>query len=162
MKYAEVAVNSPGSRSTFCYAVPPGLSISVGEAVWVPFGARVIQGIVLCLSDEPSVAEPREIAGIVAEAPLLSPLQVELGQWMSERYYAPLFDALSLMMPPGFGRRTIAYFQAADFAVESPLTPEQRLVLHMIEKKRQAWLSWRRQLVKEKPGGSPINCWTAS
>jgi len=85
MNYAEVAVNSPGSRSTFCYAIPPGLNISAGQAVWVPFGSRVIQGIVFQLSDEPSVEETKEIAGIVTDFPLLSPIQIKLAQWISEQ-----------------------------------------------------------------------------
>jgi primosomal protein N' (replication factor Y) len=107
MNYAEVAVNSPGSRSTFCYVIPLGLNISAGQAVWVPFGSRVIQGIVIRLSDEPSVEETKEIAGIVSDLPLLSTIQMKLAQWISEYYFASLFDALALMLPPGFERRAI-------------------------------------------------------
>jgi len=133
MNYAEVAVNSPGSRSTFCYAIPPGLNISAGQAVWVPFGSRVIQGIVLRLSDEPSVEETKEIAGIAGDLPLLSPTQIKLAQWISEHYFAPLFDALALMLPPGFERRAITCFQLTDSRVDlSSLTPELRQVLNIM------------------------------
>jgi len=135
MNYAEVAVNSPGSRSTFCYSVPPGLNISAGQAVWVPFGSKVIQGIVLLLSDEPSVEETKEIAGIVTDFPLLSPIQIKLAQWISEHYFAPLFDALALMLPPGFERRAITCFQLTDSQVDLPLTPEQRQILHIMRRK---------------------------
>ena len=135
MNYAEVAVNSPGSRSTFCYSVPPGLNISAGQAVWVPFGSKVIQGIVLLLSDEPSVEETKEIAGIVTDFPLLSPIQIKLAQWISEYYFASLFDALALMLPPGFERRAITCFQLTDSQVDLPLTPEQRQILHLIRRK---------------------------
>ncbi|MGB6873094.1 MAG: primosomal protein N' [Dehalococcoidia bacterium] len=137
MNYAEVAVNSPGSRSTFCYAIPPGLNISAGQAVWVPFGSRVIQGIVLRLSDEPSVEETREIAGIVTDFPLFSPIQIKLAQWISEHYFAPLFDALALMLPPGFERRAITCFQLTDSQVDLPLTPEQRQILHIMRGKKK-------------------------
>jgi primosomal protein N' (replication factor Y) len=137
MNYAEVAVNSPGSRSTFCYAIPLGLNISVGQAVWVPFGSRVIQGIVLRLSDEPSVEETKEIAGIVADFPLLSPIQIKLAQWISEHYFSPPFDALALMLPPGFERRAIACFQLTGSQVDLPLTPEQRQVLHIMRGKKK-------------------------
>jgi primosomal protein N' (replication factor Y) len=141
MNYAEVAVNSPGSLSTFSYAIPPGLSISVGQAVWVPFGSRVIQGIVIRLSDKPAVAETKEIAGIITDFPSLSPIQLELAQWISEHYFASLFDALALMLPPGFERRAITYFQltAPDLIrgqVNPPsLTTEQRQVLHILKGK---------------------------
>jgi len=137
MNYAEVAVNSPGSRSTFCYTIPPGLNISTGQAVWVPFGSRVIQGIVFQLSDEPSVEETKEIAGIVTDFPLLSPIQIKLAQWISEHYFAPLFDALALMLPPGFERRAITCFQLTDSQVDLPLTPEQRQTLHIIKEKKK-------------------------
>ena len=47
MGYAEVSVNSPvAQRRTFSYAIPPGLDIDVGQAVWVPFGDKLLQGIV--------------------------------------------------------------------------------------------------------------------
>lgn len=137
MNYAEVAVNSPGSRSTFCYAIPPGLNISAGQAVWVPFGSRIIQGIVLRLSDEPSVEETKEIAGIVTDFPLLSPIQIKLAQWISEHYFAPPFDALALMLPPGFERRAITCFQLTDSQVDLPLTSEQRQILHIMKGKKR-------------------------
>jgi primosomal protein N' (replication factor Y) len=145
MNYAEVAVNSPRlyRGQTFCYAVAPGLNLNAGQVVWAPFGSRVIQGIVLLLSDEPSVAETKEIAGVVADCPLLSPIQIELGRWISEHYFAPLFDALALMLPPGFERRTVTYFQLTDpdlirGQVDLPLTPEQKQILHIIIKKKKA------------------------
>jgi primosomal protein N' (replication factor Y) len=139
MNYTEVAVNSPGFRSTFCYAVPPRLSIRAGQAVWVPFGSRVIQGIVLGLSTEPSIEETKEIAGIIADVPLLSPLQMKLAQWISKHYFAPLFDALALMLPPGFERRAITCFQLADRQVENLLSlpPEQKQVLDIMRAKRK-------------------------
>ena len=141
MNYAEVAVNSPGSRSTFCYAIPPGLNISAGQAVWVPFGSRVIQGIVFQLSDEPSVEETKEIAGIVTDFPLLSPIQIKLAQWISEYYFASLFDALALMLPPGFERRAITCFQLRNSQVDLPLTPEQRQILHIMREKKKTSLA---------------------
>jgi len=141
MNYAEVAVNSPGSRSTFCYAIPPGLNVSGGQAVWVPFGSRVIQGIVLRLSNEPSVEETKEIAGIVADFPLLSPIQIKLAQWISEHYFAPPFDALALMLPPGFERRAITCFQLTHTQIDLPLTPEQRQILHLLRREGKTSLA---------------------
>jgi primosomal protein N' (replication factor Y) len=140
MNYAEVAVNSPGSRSTFSYAIPPGLNISAGQAVWVPFGSRVLQGIVLRLSDEPSVEETKEIAGIVADFPSLSPMQIQLAHWISEHYFSPPFDALALMLPPGFERRAITYFQLTDSQVDLTLTQGQRQVLNIMRKKKKTSL----------------------
>jgi primosomal protein N' (replication factor Y) len=108
MRYAEVCVNSPiAQRRTFSYAIPPGLSIDVGQAVWVPFGEKLLQGIVLELSDYPTVEETREIADIIEPRPVLSPAYVSLVYWISQHYLSPLFDAVALMLPPGFERKTL-------------------------------------------------------
>jgi primosomal protein N' (replication factor Y) len=157
MNYAEVAVNSPGSRSTFCYAVPPGLNISAGQAVWVPFGSRVIQGIVLLLSDEPSIEETKEIAGIVTGFPFLSPIQIKLAQWISERYFAPPFDALALMLPPGFERRAITCFQLTDSQVDLPLTPEQRQTLNIIRERKKTSLAEMEKTIGKKKASQIID-----
>jgi len=56
MGYAEVAVNSPvAQRRTFSYSIPPSIDLKVGEAVWAPFGSKVLQGIVFGLTDYPAV-----------------------------------------------------------------------------------------------------------
>ncbi len=71
MNYAEVAVNSPGAqRQTFCYSVSP--DIMVGHAVLVPFGPRLLQGVVLELTEHPSVEDTREVAGLIDPRPLIS------------------------------------------------------------------------------------------
>ena len=103
MSYAEVAVDFPVTRSTFCYAIPSSSNIVPGQAVRVPFGARNLAGIVVELTERPSVETVKEIADIVSTRPLLSPLQIELARWISQRYLSPLFDCLALMLPPGFG-----------------------------------------------------------
>ncbi len=108
MMYAEVSVNSPlAQRKAFSYAIPPHLSINVGDAVWVPFGDRLLQGVVLKLSPYPAVEETREIDSIIEPQPLLSQHHVSLSCWLSDYYLSPLFDAVSLMLPPGFERNAV-------------------------------------------------------
>jgi primosomal protein N' (replication factor Y) len=143
MNYAEVAVNSPRLHQgqTFTYAVPATLDVVAGQAVWVPFGSRLIQGIVLRLSDAPAVEETKEIAGIIADIPVLSPTQIELAQWISEHYFAPPFDALALMLPPGSARRAVTLFQVTDSRANLPLTPEQEQVLNITREKKRISLA---------------------
>mgnify|MGYP001081935080 CR=1 FL=1 len=140
MNYAEVAVNSPGSRSTFCYSIPSNVSVTVGQAVWVPFASQLLQGIVLGLSDEPAVEETKEMASVVADFPSLSPTQIKLAQWISEHYFSTPFDALALMLPPGFERGAITFFQLTDSQVDLPLTWEQREVLRILGEKKKTSL----------------------
>ena len=143
MRYAEVSVNSPiAQRRTFSYAIPSGLSIDVGQAVWVPFGDKLLQGIVLELSPCPAVEETKEIAGVIEPRLLLSPFQVSLARWLSEYYLSPLFDAVALMLPPGFERKTVTFISAPAAPHEadtSALTREQRQVLDLV--KRQGKVS---------------------
>ena len=138
MGYAEVSVNSPvAQRRAFSYAIPSGLSIEVGQAVWVPFGDKLLQGIVLELSRYPSVEETREIAGVIEPRPLLSPSHVLLARGISEHYLSPLFDAVALMLPPGFERKVITFISSPSTAHEhdiSSLTQEKRDVLELVRK----------------------------
>jgi primosomal protein N' (replication factor Y) len=139
MGYAEGAVNSPvAQRRTFSYSIPPSLNPAPGHAVWVPFGPRVIQGIVLQLTDRPAVEETKEIVGLIDPYPLLSPVQIELARWISDYYLAPLFDSVALMLPPGFERRLISFFRIAagvpPDSFPADLAPDQRQLLALLEK----------------------------
>ena len=108
MPFAEVAVNAAAPlRQTFTYRIPDGLPIEPGQAVYVPFGSRTLQGIVVERTDSASVAQTRDIANIIDVRPLLSPTHLQLARWLSEHYLAPLFDCISLMLPPGFKRRPL-------------------------------------------------------
>ncbi len=138
MGYAEVAVNSPvAQRRTFSYSIPPSLVPALGQAVWVPFGPRVIQGVVLQLTDHPAVEETRDIVGLIDPRPLLSPVQIELASWISDYYLAPIFDAVVLMLPPGFERRLITFFHidpgAPADAMSAVHDPDQGQVLTLLE-----------------------------
>ncbi len=136
MAYAEVSVNSPlAQRRTFSYSIPTGLDVSVGQAVWVPFGDKLLQGIVLELTDHPAVAETRDIAGLIEPRPLLSEFHVKLARWLSDYYLSPLFDAVALMLPPGFERKSLTFISAApalDNYDPTSLTQEQRQALEII------------------------------
>jgi primosomal protein N' (replication factor Y) len=138
MGYAEVAVNSPvAQRRTFSYSILPSVDLKVGQAVLVPFGSKVLQGIVFELTDYPAVEETKEVAGVIDPLPVLSPVQIELARWISEHYLAPLFDTVALMLPPGFERKLVTLLhlspESSTSAVNS-LTPEQKQLLNRLRK----------------------------
>ena len=137
MNYAEVAVNSPLAQPrTFSYSIPPNIAISVGHAVWVPFGPRLVQGIVLALSDHPSVEDTKEIAQAIGPQPILLPHQIELCRWIAEHYLSSYFEAAAPMLPPGFGRRVITFVQPAPNLSEdaiSSLTAQQQKLLTILQ-----------------------------
>lgn len=140
MGYAEVSVNSPAAqRRTFSYSIPPGMYIKAGQAVWVPFGNKLLQGIVIEITGYPGVTETREIAGVIEERPLLSPSKISLARWISSYYLCPLFEALALMLPPGFKRKALTYLSASPVKEEQNdteiLTREQKEILDLIRSK---------------------------
>jgi primosomal protein N' (replication factor Y) len=149
MSYAEVAVNFPLAQPrTFSYSIPPNISLSVGHAVWVPFGPRLVQGIVLALSEQSQVEETKEIAEAIDPHPILFPHQVKLAQWIAERYLSSYFDAAALMLPPGFERRVLTFVQPSPNPSEltvSSLTAQQQKLLTVLESKGRLEL---RQLKK--------------
>jgi primosomal protein N' (replication factor Y) len=116
----------------------------VGQAVLVPFGDKRLQGIVLELSPYPSVEETKEIADVIEPRPLLSPSHVLLARWLSEHYLSPLFDAVALMLPPGFERKALTFICAAAIPEDfdsSVLSPDQRQILDLIQSKGRVSLT---------------------
>ena len=103
MGYAEVAVDAPVAHSrTFSYSIPSRFYVEPGQLVWVPFGRRVVQGIVVELAATPQVEVTRDILQPIEPAPLVSQLRLDLARWLSNYYLCSLFAAISLMLPPGF------------------------------------------------------------
>ncbi|MDD5590748.1 MAG: primosomal protein N' [Dehalococcoidales bacterium] len=140
MGYAEVSVNSPAAqRRTFSYTIPADLNIEIGQTVWVPFGSKLLQGIVLELTDYPAVTETREIAGVIEDIPLLSPPRISLARWISGYYLSPLFEAISLMLPPGFKRKALTFISTTPAAEKTyttaELTEEQKHLINLIRSK---------------------------
>ena len=142
MKYAEVAVNAPSAGPrTFTYHLPPDCIISIGSAVWVPFGPRLLQGIVFNLTDISPVEETRPIAEVIGSQPLLSTQQIELAKWISHYYLAPYFNSASLMLPPGFERRILTFLQISpnitDESLDS-LSAQQKQILNICRRRQHA------------------------
>ena len=102
-RYAEVAVDAPvGHSRTFSYGIPQRFPVEPGQLVWVPFGRRILQGVVMELAAAPQVDATRDILQIVEPGRLLDDRSLALARWVSRYYFASLFDVLALFLPPGF------------------------------------------------------------
>jgi len=133
MPFAEVSVNSPiARRQTFSYCIPPRLNVRAGHAVWVPFGEKVLQGIVTGITPYPAVEDTRDIIDTIEPLPLLTPHQITLGRWISDHYLAPLFDSIGLMLPPGFERNAVTWLTARETDFMSTLPDEQQEFLDFV------------------------------
>ncbi len=134
MRYAEVSVNSPAAqRRTFSYSIPEGLDVREGQAVLVPFGERILQGVVLELTSVPAVEDTREILDIIDPEPVLTPVQISLARWINDYYLSPIFDAVALMLPPGFERKAITFISRARDDIDvSTLNDDQRRAIDLV------------------------------
>src|SRR5712692_6556516 len=133
MAYADVAVNAAAPlRQTFTYSVPDGLDVRAGHAVYVPFGTRTLQGVVMAITEESAFAEVRDLKELIDPRPLLSPAHIALARSLGDYYLAPLFDCVSLMLPAGFKRRPLTILHPLATRDELPdlrLTERQQAVL---------------------------------
>jgi len=105
-RFCEVALPVP-LRSTFTYAVPASLNGEelVGRRVVVPFRNRAMIGVGLAVSDRaPELAGGkktiREIVELMDPVSALPPKLLELGQWISRYYLAPIGETFRAMLPP--------------------------------------------------------------
>lgn len=100
--FADIAVELPLDK-TFCYSVPEGLKAQAlpGRRVLVGFGKRTITGYIVGLSDvkPPGVKEVKAITDVLDPAPVFDARRLKFFRWLSEYYFAPIGEALSLISP---------------------------------------------------------------
>ena len=137
--YAEIAVDSPANlHSTFSYSVPSLIKLLPGQVVLVPFGARIIPGVVIKLTEKPQVSDTRDIVCVLEDSPLLSEFQLDLALWISEYYFCSLFDCLKLMFPPGFrikSKRVLSIINFHKICLNN-FTDFQRIIINYINNRR--------------------------
>ncbi len=139
MRYAEVAVDAVvGHSRTFSYSMPPRFIVESGQLVWVPFGRRVLQGLVVELVAVPNVPETRDILQPVEPSPLISPGQIQLGCWISAHYRCSLFTAIAPLLPPGFEAHVRSRITAVPGAepADGNLRPESTQALAELAEKK--------------------------
>ncbi|NPV08009.1 MAG: primosomal protein N' [Anaerolineae bacterium] len=156
MRCADVAVQVPAqpgaarpdtTRSetetgVFTYLVPDVLAgrIRVGQWVWVPFRTQHVAGVVMALDTNPPDVKLRQIADIVDDRPVLTQEQLALARWMSRYYLAPIYECLSLFLPPGSAPRVESVYRAGTREQQDVgrrrdrFTPLQLRVLDLLER----------------------------
>jgi primosomal protein N' (replication factor Y) (superfamily II helicase) len=99
---SEPTASAEPETQSFHYHLPPELETIVqpGHLVWVPFGAREVQGFVLGFADS-SPVPTKAVLRLARKEPVLISVQLELAQWLAQAYVAPLAEAIKLFLPPG-------------------------------------------------------------
>jgi primosomal protein N' (replication factor Y) len=133
LPFAEVAVNSgQPSRMAFTYSVPAGLDPAAGQAVFVPFGPRILQGVVTARTATTPVEQVRPLAAIADPEPVLDETHIVIAKWLSETYLAPLWDCLAVCLPSGYGQRPVVMVSPVDIPPLLPIYPQDRKILQHI------------------------------
>lgn len=136
LPFALVAVNSgTPTRTAFTYAVPPPLdSVRPGQAVFVPYGPRVLQGIVLERAATSSIDDVRPITAIADDAVVLDEAHISLARWMSREYLAPLWECVATCLPHGYGQKAVTMVSPVDIPPLLPVYPQdQRILAYLAE-----------------------------
>jgi primosomal protein N' (replication factor Y) len=100
------------------YTVPPELEdeIAPGQLVAVPYGERLVEGIVWHVLDLLPRAneDPRPLSTLLDPLPALLPHQRALAEWMANYYVTPLAHTALMMLPPGLMQRSKMVLQLID------------------------------------------------
>lgn len=103
-RFADVVVqiDVAGLPQPLTYSVPPALSLEVGDAVLVPFGAQTAAGYVINLKDDcqaEMAAKIKPVTAKIENAPTFDVALRDLGQWVTEQTLCDWRDALRLIVP---------------------------------------------------------------
>lgn len=107
-RYAQVCIDTQLSAidKPLTYSIPMELSgkVFLGIPVLVPLHSIFVTGYVVGLSDEADIEHERikPIVKVLWEKPLFDEELLRLAKWVSDYYHCPLFDALKLVIPPGW------------------------------------------------------------
>ncbi len=150
--FVEVAVNSgQPARHPFTYARPEGMEVRLGQAVFVPFGSRLLQGIVLGETDRPPEQEARPVEAVADPQPVLDRPHRALAGWLSERYLAPLWECVATCLPAGYGQRSVTVVSPVDVPLLLPSEPADQRLLQYLAEHGQTALDTLREALGQVP-----------
>lgn len=95
----------------YSYAVPDFLSneIKVGMRVMVPFGRsnKLTPGIVIGTGLTQDCSNFKLVTEVIDKVPLVTEKMIKLANFMKQKYFCTLYDALKLMIPSGMNMKAV-------------------------------------------------------
>ncbi|PYX97590.1 MAG: primosomal protein N' [Acidobacteria bacterium] len=95
--FCDVALPVP-LEMTFTYRVN-GQTPVIGGRVLVPFRTSRLPGVVTALHDRPPSVEAKALHSVLDAEPLIDPPLMQLAEWISNYYIAPIGEVLRAMLP---------------------------------------------------------------
>ena len=113
--YANIALNLPLNK-LFTYKVPERYlqEIEVGKRVLVPFGKKILTGIVISTKNESEFEKTKEIKTILDENAIFSGEMIKFSKWVSDYYLAPFGEVLFSFIPNKTNIESDTYFSLND------------------------------------------------
>lgn len=135
--FARVAVNITQLSGLFDYAIPEAWrdQVKPGSLVTIPFGRQLTQGIVVTLTDDPAVPNPKTLDSLLEKDAVVTPQQIKLAQWMAEENLSSLSACLELMLPPGLSQHADVLVHLVEVPQEADLTPLQNRIISLLQKR---------------------------
>ncbi len=156
--WLEVWVDGSQGPNTYTYAIPADSSVRVGDIVAVPFGSKVVNGIVLQTLTHPgslATHRIRAIEGVVATGILPGSFWILL-QRVSEYYLTSMTQVLRTVLPAGLLQRSQkrVALVAAPLLQTGFLSDPGQAVLDVLQAKNGdvAWLYLKRQVPQATQG----------
>jgi len=136
--WLEVLVDCPEVQGLYTYRSPETMEIEIGDIVTIPFGSRVLGGIVIRKIDSlPEGLQPeqiKEISAVIATG-LFPQGYWQLMEKVAQYYSAELFTVLRLALPPGLLERSQrrVRLQTIPPGVEAFCSPTALAILRLLE-----------------------------
>lgn len=154
-KFAQVAVGVPLPQ-LFDYQVA-GATVAVGQRVLVPFRQKKMVGLVMNLTDEPSVAADKikPIISVFTDVPPLPPDMVALIKFCATYYHWPIGMVAAAVLPAQLRREKTVQLMSgyrltseADLTALNNPTPNINKIVDLLQTKQTATVAQIKRVVK--------------
>lgn len=139
----QIALPLPTPR-LFTYIIPdeiisftgsPGMTHLVGCRALVPFGKRILTGVIVEVADVPPVKDAKDVLEILDSEAVFSLPMLAFAKWIAEYYMASLGETLRTMLPQGMSPESVVRVSAVQYP-----TPEQLAQMERRAPRRAALL----------------------
>jgi primosomal protein N' (replication factor Y) len=162
-KFCEVALPVP-MRSLFTYAIPARFDSEelVGRRAVVPFRNRKMIGVIAAFAEiPPELKQVKEISELLDPIPALTPNLLELGNWISRYYIAPIGESLNALLPPQPDLRQAREYKLTEAGAEyleeliarGPANEKEVAELAVLDGAKEAGKPWTSAQTRRIAGG---------
>jgi primosomal protein N' (replication factor Y) (superfamily II helicase) len=134
MTIADVAFDAP-VRHSFSYRVPDGWNLAPGQRARAPLRGAARVGMVVAVRDGAGEGL-KPLARLVDAAPVLSPAQLELVDWIAAQSLSSVGSTCAALLPPPAGEGTGGVVPRPAAGADRPGSPKPELLIGAGREKR--------------------------